>query len=245
MNEQKIDFRKKYILVLDIETANFTDDAIAYDIGFAVADRKGNIYEKHSLMISEMFLDEAEMMNSAYYAEKIPQYWADFAHGKRTMVSITTARKILYKVMKKYRITDVYAYNASFDSRGLDRTIRFLTKSEIRFFFPYGTKIHCIWNMACQTLLQQKHFFKFALENGFVSASGNVQTSAEVAYRYICKDSTFTESHTGLEDVEIETAILAKCYSLHKKMNTKIYRNCWNLPQKNFKEFSKKVLTKV
>ena len=41
--------RKHYYLVLDIETANITEDALAYDIGFAVADRKGNIYEKYSV----------------------------------------------------------------------------------------------------------------------------------------------------------------------------------------------------
>lgn len=238
MNEKKIDRRKHYICVLDIETANFIDDAIAYDVGFVIADRKGNIYEKHSLMISEMFLDNAEMMKSAYYAEKLPSYWKDYAKGERTMVSITTARKILYKLMKLYRVTDVFAYNASFDLNGLNRTIRYLTKSEIRYFFPYGTEIHCIWNMACQTILQQKSYFRFALENGLVKENGNLMTSAEAAYRYICKDKDFTESHTGLEDVEIETAILAKCYAQHKKMNTEIYRACWNLPQKNFKNFA-------
>jgi hypothetical protein len=53
------------------------------------------------------------------------------------------------------------------------------------------------------------------------------------------KDASFSESHTGFEDVEIETAILAKCYSLHKKMNTEIKRNCWQIPQKEFKKFVK------
>ena len=39
-----IDKRKKYVLVIDIETANITKNAIAYDIGFAVADKKGRVY---------------------------------------------------------------------------------------------------------------------------------------------------------------------------------------------------------
>ena len=236
---QKIDRRKHYILVLDIETANITEDALAYDIGFAVADRKGNIYEEHSYMVAEMFLQNTDLMQTAYYHEKIPQYLLDYFNGKRTMASLLTIRKALHAVMEKYGITDVFAYNCSFDRNGLDRTIRYLTKSKYRWFFPYGTKFHCIWNMACQTILQQKAFYRFALDNGFVSASGNVQTSAEVAYRYICKDTDFTESHTGLEDVKIETAILAKCVRQHKKIDTSIKRNCWNLPQKNFKKFAK------
>jgi len=238
MSIEKIDHRKHYILVLDIETANFIDDAIAYDIGFAIADRKGNIYETRSFMVSDLFFDYADLLKSAYYADKLPSYWIDYAKGKRTLVQLTTAKRIVAELMKKYNVTDVYAYNASFDLNGLNRSIRYITKSKYRYFFPYGTKIHCIWNMACQTILTQKSFFKFAIENGLVKENGNIMTSAETAYRYICKDNDFTESHTGLEDVMIETAILAKCYQQHKKMETSISRNCWTIPQKSFREFA-------
>jgi len=238
MSIEKIDHRKKYILVLDIETANFLDDAIAYDIGFAIADRKGNIYETRSFMIADLFFDYADLLKSAYYADKLPSYWKDFASGVRTMVQLTTAKRIVAELMKKYNVTDVFAYNASFDLNGLNRSIRYITKSKQRYFFPYGTNVHCIWNMACQTILSQKAFFKFALENGLVKENGNLMTSAETAYRYICKDNDFIESHTGLEDVMIETAILAKCYQQHKKMETRINRGCWQIPQKSFKEFA-------
>lgn len=234
----KIDHRRKYIMVLDIETANFIDDAIAYDVGFAIADRKGNIYETRSFMIADLFLDYTDLLQSAYYAEKLPQYWIDYANGDRAMVQLTTAKKIVADLMKKYGVTDVYAYNASFDLNGLNRSIRYITKSKQRYFFPYGTEIHCIWNMACQTILQQKSYFRYAIENGLVKENGNLMTNAEAAYRYICKDNDFTENHTGLEDVMIETAILAKCYQQHKKMETRINRGCWQIPQKSFKKFA-------
>ena len=233
-----IDHRKHYILVLDIETANDIDDAIAYDLGFAIADRKGNIYEMHSLMISEMFIDNKEMLKSAYYAEKLPSYWREYKKGERKMVSLLTARRMVYNLMKEYGIQEIFAYNASFDYNGLNRTLRYLTKSKYRWFFPYGTKVNCIWHIACQTILQQKAFFDFALKNDLVK-NGKVSTTAETAYRYICKDNTFTEAHTGLEDVKIETAILAKCYSQHKKIDTTISHFCSALPQKKFKEFAK------
>lgn len=238
MTEKKIDRRRRYVLVVDIETANFVEDAIAYDIGFAVADHRGNIYETQSLMIAEMFIDNRDLMQSAYYAEKIPQYYKDYSEGKRKMVSLLTAKRIVAKLMDEYQIADVYAYNASFDLNGLNRTMRYLTKSKMRYFFPYGTEIHCIWNMACQTIFQQKSFFRFALENGLVKENGNVMTSAEAAFRYLTRCSDFEESHTGLEDVLIETAIMAKCYAQHKAMETDIKRNCWQIPQKFFKEFA-------
>ena len=234
-NTNKIDRRRKYFMVLDIETANSTEQGLAYDIGFAVADRKGKIYESRSLMIAEMFYGENDLMQSAYYAEKLPQYWEQLLNGEREMVSILTAKRIVAKTMEEYGIEDVYAYNAHFDTSNLNWTIRYLTKSKYRWFFPYGTKYHCIWHMACQTILTQKSFLRFAIENELTSASGNISTSAETAYKYISRNVDFEESHTGLEDVEIETKILVKCYAQHKKMDTKINRRCWTIPQQKRK----------
>lgn len=234
-NTKKIDRRKSYFMVLDIETANSTEQGLAYDIGFAVADRKGKIYESRSLMIAEMFYGENDLMQSAYYAKKLPQYWEQLLNGEREMVSILNAKRIVAKTMEEYGIEDVYAYNAHFDTSNLNWTIRYLTKSKYRWFFPYGTKYHCIWHMACQTILTQKSFLRFAIENELTSASGNISTSAETAYKYISKNADFEESHTGLEDVKIETKILVKCYAQHKKMDTKINRRCWTIPQQKRK----------
>lgn len=234
-NTNKIDRRKSYFMVLDIETANSTEQGLAYDIGFAVADRKGKIYESRSLMIAEMFYGENDLMQSAYYAKKLPQYWEQLLNGEREMVSILNAKRIVAKTMEEYDIEDVYAYNAYFDTSNLNWTIRYLTKSKYRWFFPYGTKYHCIWHMACQTILTQKSFLRFAIENELTSASGNISTSAETAYKYISRNADFEEAHTGLEDVKIETKILVKCYAQHKKMDTKINRRCWTIPQQKRK----------
>ena len=235
---EKIDRRKNYLMVLDIETANSTEQGLAYDIGFVIADRKGKIYETHSLMIAEMFYGENELMQSAYYAKKLPQYWEQLLNGQREMVSILTAKRIVAKVMKEYGIKDVYAYNAHFDTSNLNTTIRYLTKSKYRWFFPYGTKYHCIWNMACQTILSQKSFIKFAKANDLVSTKGNISTSAETAFKYLTKNADFEEAHTGLEDVRIETQILVKCYAQHKKMDAKINRRCWTIPQQKAMAFA-------
>lgn len=220
----KVDKRKSYKLVVDIETANFINDALAYDIGFAVCDKKGNIYYKDSLMIAEMFIDNKELLTSAYYAEKIPKYWRDYKANKRRLVTLATARKEICKVMKYFNITDVFAYNARFDYTGLNRTERYLTKSKIRYFFPYGTKIHCIMKMAKQVLFTQKSFIKFAEENNLKTPSGKfLSNTAETAFKYITKNLDFKESHTGLEDVQIECKIMAKCFAQHKKMETLLW----------------------
>ena len=52
---------------------------------------------------------------------------------------------------------------------------------------------------------------KFCEENGYMT---NHQTprpryTAEIIYRFITKNTSFAEAHTGLKDVEIESQILA------------------------------------
>ena len=155
------------------------------------------------------------------------------------MRTLFTIRKTVYKVMEKYNIHDVWAYNCRFDRNGLNTTMRYLTKSAVRWFFPYGTEFHCIQHCACQTILQQKTYFRFAIENGLMTPNGNLSTTAESAYRYITRNMDFAESHTGLEDVQIEVQILAKCFAQHRKMDTSIKANAWLIPQKKFHKFAK------
>jgi hypothetical protein len=66
--------KEMYFIVVDTETTNSIDDPIAYDIGFAVVDEKGKVYETHSYVVADIFLDK-ELMSVAYFADKREQYW--------------------------------------------------------------------------------------------------------------------------------------------------------------------------
>lgn len=219
-------------VTLDIETANTTEDALAYDVGFVAHYNDGTILEKHSYIIREVFFGMADLMQSAYYAHKIPEYLESIKRGERVVASAYEVRKALHDVCKKYNVKVIMAYNASFDTKGLNTTQRYLTKSAYRWFLPYGVKVECIWHMACQTICSQKKYYDFCHENGFVSKSGNIQTSAECVYRFLTDNPTFTEEHKGLDDVLIETAIFVECRNKHKKMNRNINRACWRIPQR-------------
>jgi hypothetical protein len=175
-------------------------------------------------------------MQSAYYVAKIPQYWEDIKSGKRQLKSFYFIRRQIKEDMKNYNITKVGAYNMGFDKKALNNDTRYITKSFLRWFFPYGTEYFCIWNMACDTILNRPSYIKFAIKNGFVSEKGNIQTSAECAYKYLTKDTDFAECHTGLEDVLIEVAIMAYCYRQHKKFDNSINSSCWRKVQKAKKQ---------
>ncbi len=230
--------KKQYYLIVDTETANSVNQPLPYDVGYAICDRSGHIYLKRSFMVAEMFLDNKDLMTSAYYNEKIPKYWDDLKAGKRVMKSILNIRKQMLADMKEYNVTKVGAYNMDFDKRALNNILRYLTKSRFRWWFPFGTEYFCIWSMACQVILSTKTYIRWALKEGLESDAGNIQTSAEACYKYITKTPTFEEKHTGLEDVEIEVEILAKCFATHKKMNKNINRQCWRQPQKVRKEMT-------
>ena len=238
--------RKEMYLVIDTETCNTIEQPLPYDIGYAICDRHGNIQVERSFVVAEMFLDHQDLMKSAYFAEKIPQYWEDIKNGSRQLKSIFNIRKQIFADMKKYRVKKVGAYNMGFDKRALNNLIRYCSKSFIRWFFPFGIEYFCIWNMACQAILNTRTFVQFAERNGFESEKGNILTNAEVCYNFITKQTDFKESHTGLEDVRIEVEIFAKCLTTHKKLDRKINSSCWRLPQKKRKEMElKKTFKKV
>ena len=200
---------EKYIM-LDTETTNSLDDPICYDVGFAVVDKKGSIYETHSFVVAEVFLNE-ELMESAYFIEKVPQYWEDIKKGIRKLAKFNTIRKVLAETMKKYNTNIVIAHNARFDYRSTAKTQRYLTKSKYRYFLPYGTEIWDTLKMAREVLKNDVAYDNFCYDNNYVTKRGCKRFTAEILYRFFTGDNDFVESHTGLEDVTIEKVIFAEC----------------------------------
>jgi DNA polymerase III alpha subunit (gram-positive type) len=203
--------KRKYYVILDTETANSMDEPLCYDLGFAIVDRYGKIYEQHSFVIEEIF-DNPDLMTSAYYAEKIPQYKEDIANGKRILTDFYTARKVLCDCVDKYNINIVLAHNARFDYKALTTTQRYLTKSKYRYFFPYGIEIWDTLKMSREILNHNKFYNLFCKKYDYYTPTNHQKRfTAEVLYQFIINDTNFTEKHTGLEDVLIEKEIFALC----------------------------------
>ena len=229
-----IDRRHIYGICLDTETANTINDetglnmkdVLFYDLGFQVVDSHGRTYgKKFSFVNADIFIHEKELMKSAYYAKKIPQYKADIASGKRTLATTYTIRKILCQVIKDYDCKFVCAHNARFDQRALNNTQRWVTKSKYRYFLPKGLEWWDTLKMARSVMGNMPTYRNFCEENGYLTKNEQLRFTAEICYRFITKDNSFVESHTGLEDVEIETEILRYCHRQHKAMRKKLWGN--------------------
>lgn len=228
-----MDKRKKYFILLDTETCNGIMEkdklnlnySLVYDIGWVVTDKKGTIYERRSYIVKEIFFGENQLMTSSYYANKIPTYMKDLYEGKRLAASFYQIRAKMLEDMIKYNINTVVAHNASFDMRSLNNTLRWLTKSKYRWFFPFKTIVYDTMYMALDTFGKEKGYRKFCESNGYMTKHKNPRprVTAEILYRYIMDNNDFEESHTGLEDVEIEVIIFATCINKHVKMRKRLW----------------------
>lgn len=218
----KIDKRKKYNLIIDVEG---TMKQSVYDIGCGIFDKKGNCYASLNLVISDTFYGKPQEMATSYYAEKIPQYVAEIENNTRRVVTIQEAQQFVLQMCGLFQVKNVYAYNAGYDKTALAKTLG-------RDFFPYQIKWGCIWNMAAQTICATKSF----LRSCTLTEKGNPQTGAEAVYRYLSGVSDFKEEHTGLRDVLVENAILAYVFRYHKKLDTAIKGNVWRVVKNNYDE---------
>ena len=235
----KIDKRVKYHVILDVETAGGFGNPLVYDIGFAITDKQGRIYEERSFVISEIW-EQKNLMNSAYYANKIPKYEEDIKAGTRKVVKFLEMRTELLTLMSKYNVKVIGAYNLNFDTNALKNTMRVLTKNSSAKFLTEEFKnieLLCIWCLACETLYTQKSFGNMAIRNNWLTEANNYKTSAEIGHRFITGELDFEEEHTGLEDVKIEIGIMAYAFRQRKKRTKGVFAHPWRVP--NSKELNK------
>lgn len=210
-------------IVFDTETTNSIDDPIVYDLGFAVVDEQGKVYEKHSYVVADIFLDK-ELMSVAYFADKREQYWKEIKQGKRQLRRFKTIKHIFRDVCKQYNISIIVAHNARFDYNSLNLTQRWLTSSKWRYFFPFGIEFWDTLKMAREVMKNNKQYSEFCHENGFITKNGQKQFTAEVLYRFLTNDIDFVESHTGLEDVLIEKEILTYCLKIKPEIDGALWK---------------------
>lgn len=210
-------------IILDTETTNGLDDPMCYDIGWAIVDENFEIINTRSFVVADIFCGEKELMKTAFFADKIPQYWKDIKQGKRTLTNLYNIRKALKEDCQNYEVSIISAHNARFDYNSCQKTQRWLTSSKCRWFFPYGIEIWDSLKMARQTFAKSEDYKKFCLENGFCCNNGNPRLTAEILYKYLSKNIDFIESHTGLEDVLIEKEIVKACLQMNPLIECRLW----------------------
>ena len=195
------------IMMIDTETTNSLDDPIVYDVGFSIFNLAGKTFAERSYVNADIFLDK-DLMQYAYFIDKVPQYWKEIKAGDRTLAKWCTITKEIYKLVQQYDVKIICAHNARFDYRSMHLTQRYITTSKWRYVFPFG----CVewWDtlkMARAILKNNDNYTNFCFNNKFLTKNNKVQYTAEVIYKWLTDNVDFAEQHTGLEDVKIERQI--------------------------------------
>lgn len=186
------------------------ETSLFYDLGFVVVNGdNGSIIESYSFMNTDVY-DDVDLMESAYYAWKRKKY--DAGRGTEWTEATTLEIWITFKeVCRRYDVREVWAYNARYDIKCTNNTIRTMSREFARFFLPYGVTWRDVWDYAGSTLCNTRKYVKWALTRDYRTDSGNPRTRAETVFRYLTNDDTFIEEHTALADARIESMILWTC----------------------------------
>ena len=68
-----------------------------------------------------------------------------------------------------------------------------------------------LWGLSCQHILNCDEYKQMCIDQKWETASGKYfKTSAETAYRFLSGNAEFVESHTAIDDVDIESQLFAE-----------------------------------
>lgn len=217
-------------IVLDTETADQyvrktdqpePENSLVYDCGWVVV-KDGEILATRSFAISETFARQ-DVMNSAYYADKLPKYYAGMRMDDTGDWEVAPFIKVWEQLRddcKTYDVRKVWAYNARFDRAALYNTLETFSNGFVPGYrlLPYGVRFADVWDHA-SNITSTKKYVRWCIRHGYLTKNGNPSTNAEIVYRYLVQDNTFNEDHTALSDAKIENFIL--CASMRRKSKTR------------------------
>lgn len=211
------------VMMLDTETTNDIDYPLCYDVGYQIFDdNTGIVLAENSMVNADIFCDK-QLMESAFFADKIPQYWEEIKMGARELMSWYKIKCRLYEAIKLYNCSAVCAHNARFDYRSLHTTQRYITTSKFRYVLPWGIEWLDTLKMARAILKNDDNYKKFCLENNYLTANNQARMTAEILYKYITGKNDFEESHTALEDARIEKIIYFYCKNRDPEVDGKLW----------------------
>lgn len=206
------------IMMIDTETTNDLDCPFVYDAGYQIFTLADGVLCERSFVNADVFLDK-DLMASAYFVDKVPQYWDDIKSGKRILKKWFNIKRQIAEDCELFGVKYVCAHNALFDSRALNTTQRYQTTSKFRYFLPYGIEWLDTLKMSRQLLKNNADYGEFCYNNDYLTKNGQRRYTAEIIYRWLSGQNDFEESHTGLEDVEIERQIFEYCLATDPEIN--------------------------
>lgn len=234
--------KAKHFLVADTETVGLGKRALVFDFAYVIATRTQTILER-SFLVREIITSPKVML-----AALINEDWRGMFGGKifhHYIPRLHSAQLRLYDwdeilaILRDDMLThgvDVFsAYNLPFDMKALGRTQEYLRSGGK--VLNYRPDLLCLWQFSCETVCQSKLYHDVAhrmgKDTGWITPADNVRTNAEKVYAFLAGQPNFIESHTALEDAQIETEILQRLLARKQTIPYNIVDHMpWKLAQR-------------
>jgi hypothetical protein len=203
-----------YVMIFDTETTGL-DKPFCYDVGYFIVDTNGCFTVEQRHFVIEQVWHNLPLFESAYYKDKRPQYVQLMRKRNAIMDKWGYVMQQIKRDLRKYNVTDAYAYNSDFDDKVFTFNCDwFKCNNPLE-----DIAIHDIWGYASQYITNTPDYRAFCEKYNFFTDTGNYKASAEIVYRYLMNDIEFEEKHMGLYDVLIESIILDNCIHLGAEWN--------------------------
>lgn len=202
------------ILILDTETTSL-QKPFCYNIGYAIYDPTAKEIVLERDFVVEQVWHNAPLFESAYYADKRPQYVAAMRARKATMDKYGYIMAQMIRDIRDRNVVAVYAFNSAFDDKVIEFNSNYYHCKNALDTLP----VHDIRGYACKYIMGQEYLNYCDAHEGdrnpqgdrkFVTDSDGYKTTAESFYAYLTQ-SDFDEAHTALADCKIELEILKEC----------------------------------
>lgn len=209
----KLPKTKKY-MVIDYEGAS---NKRPYNVGIVIGDKK-RIYFKASLILPEFIQENLTGTNLTAYAmaveilemEKNPKYQGEFHRMTKDNYI-----KLLFALIDRYQIEEIWAYNVTFDKNATKRLM--VDNIDCWEYLENIVKWYDIQREIFHTRLNKKKYVEWCIDNNYLTPCGNIQTKEEVVYRYLFQDKEYIEKHIGVYDALDEYKILQVAFRQKQK----------------------------
>lgn len=221
------------LLLLDTETTGDFGQPLVHDFGYVIIDKNFNILKEYRALTAQARNCKWALNYSDFYKSKAHLYDREIENGAVEIKQWDEIMRDLKTNMRRYKVTTLSAFNLGFDYRALNFTSQFLDNGNIYFENLLDSKNWlCIWNLACETILQEKEYKQWIDANKLRTPAGNYPTNAEIVYKYLTQNMEFEEEHTALSDVKIELEILKYIVNHCKsKPQYGLQYSCWRKVQ--------------
>jgi len=204
-------------MLIDTETIDLKKRYI-YDIGIIIFNEEMQVIETRHLIIKQIY-DNKLLFNTAYYGIKRPRYVSKLRGKTAKRTYLGNAFRTVNALIKKHKITTVFAYNSPFDKGAFAYTSKHLkAKNPLE-----KIKWVDIQALANNSIHNTKDFQKFCKDNNYITPKGYLKCNVEITYEYLI-GQPFKESHLSLEDCFIELEILKSCKDILTPQKKKFFK---------------------